>query len=276
VSTALVLLGTALTNTLKLVLVAPPGTVIEAGTVSARLPLDNTTRTPLAGAAADRATVQLVEPGVCTVVGEQVTVEMTGPGGGAASDREAVLAVPFRLTVTLAVSLDGMVPALAVKLAEVEPPGTRTDAGTVNSELLLEMATVAPPAGAAWVNVTAHAVEVPVVRVESEQFNPDRAGRGASSESVAWAELPLRLAVITALVLLATALAAAAKVALLDPAGTATVAGAVTAGLPLDNATARPPVGAAADRDTVQMAEPGVSSEVGLQVRALKLVVAEM
>jgi len=271
VITALVLLGTALADALKLVLVAPPGTVTEAGTVSARLPLDSNTWTPLAGAAADKATVQLVEPGVCTVVGEQVTVEMTGPGGGAVSDTEAVLEVPFRLAVRLAVPLDGMVPAVAVKLAAVEPAGTRTDAGTVKDELLDERATVAPLAGAAWVNVTAQVVEVPEVRVESEQFNPDRAGRGASSESVAWAELPLRLAVITALVLLATELAAAAKVALLDPAGTVTVAGTVRAGLPLDNATARPPAGAAADRDTVQLVEPGVSSELGLQVSALKL-----
>jgi hypothetical protein len=201
---------------------------------------------------------------------------MTGPSEGAVSDTETVLEVPFRLAVMLAVPLDGTVPAVAVKLDAVEPAGTRTDAGTVKNELLEEMATVAPPAGAVWVNVTAQVVDALEVRLESEQFNPDRAGRGARSESVACEELPLRLAASTALVLLGTELAAAVKVALLDPAATVKLAGTLTAGLPLDKVTARPPAGAAADRDTVQLVEPGVCRELGLHVSAVKLAGTEM
>jgi hypothetical protein len=270
VITALVLLGTALADALKLALADPPGTVTEAGTVSARLLLESPTGTPLAGAAADKVTVQLVEPGVCTVVGAQVTVERAADGG-AVSAMEVADEVPFRLAVIVADPFDGMVPAVAVKLAAAEPAGTRTDSGTVNEELLLEMATVAPLAGAAWANITAQVVDAPEVRLASEQLNPDRAGRGASSESVACAELPLRLAAITVLVLLATELAEAVKVALVAPPAMVTEAGTVRARLPLDKVAATPPAGAAANRDTVQLVEPGVCSELGLHVSALKL-----
>jgi hypothetical protein len=53
-----------------------------------------------------------------------------------------------------------MVPAVAVKFAEVAPDATRTEAGTVNSAVLLDSATVMPPVPAAWDNVTEQA-EVP-------------------------------------------------------------------------------------------------------------------
>jgi len=47
-----------------------------------------------------------------------------------------------------------MAPAVAVKFADVEFAGTDTDAGTVRAAALLERVTVAPPAGAAFDNVT--------------------------------------------------------------------------------------------------------------------------
>ena len=45
-------------------------------------------------------------------------------------------------------------PAVAVKLATVEPAATVTDAGSVRLELLLARLTDAPPAGAAESSVT--------------------------------------------------------------------------------------------------------------------------
>jgi hypothetical protein len=40
------------------------------------------------------------------------------------------------------------VPAVAVKLAEVAPDATVTEAGTVSAPVLLERATMVPPVGA--------------------------------------------------------------------------------------------------------------------------------
>jgi hypothetical protein len=62
---------------------------------------------------------------------------------------EAVAELPLRLALTVAVPLTVMFPATALKLADVDPDGTLTDAGTVNNELLLESGTLAPPTGAA-------------------------------------------------------------------------------------------------------------------------------
>lgn len=56
-----------------------------------------------------------------------------------------------------------MVAAVALKVALVAFALTLTDAGTVRRALLLDRATVAPPAGAAWVRATTH---------EAETFDP--------------------------------------------------------------------------------------------------------
>ena len=56
---------------------------------------------------------------------------------------------PLRVAVMVAVWLVVMVPRLAVKVVEVPPAGTVTEAGTVSAVLLLESATALPPVGAA-------------------------------------------------------------------------------------------------------------------------------
>jgi hypothetical protein len=47
----------------------------------------------------------------------------------------------------------------AMKVAEIAPADTVTDAGTLRAELVLVKATMAPPAGAALLRVTVQVVE---------------------------------------------------------------------------------------------------------------------
>ena len=62
-----------------------------------------------------------------------------------------------------------MAPAVAVKLAEVEPEATVTVAGTVNGAALLESVITAPPAGAAFDSVTEQAEVSPGFWLVGEQ-----------------------------------------------------------------------------------------------------------
>src|ERR1700735_5065757 len=64
-----------------------------------------------------------------------------------------------------------MAAVVALKVAEVAPADTVTDAGTVRVELVLVSVTVAPPVGAASVRVTVHVLE---------EFGPRLAGLQAS------------------------------------------------------------------------------------------------
>ncbi|MGD0669123.1 MAG: hypothetical protein ABSB23_16315 [Bryobacteraceae bacterium] len=58
-----------------------------------------------------------------------------------------------------------MVPAVAVKFAEVAPDATVTEAGTVNADKLLERETAIPPLPAAPDNVTEHVDVSPEFRL---------------------------------------------------------------------------------------------------------------
>jgi hypothetical protein len=49
-----------------------------------------------------------------------------------------------------------IVPLLALNIAVAEPAATVAVAGTVSAATLLDKATLAPPVGAAWFNVTVH------------------------------------------------------------------------------------------------------------------------
>jgi len=83
-----------------------------------------------------------------------------------------------------------IVPAVAVKLADVEFAGTDTDAGTVSAAALLERVTVAPPAGAAFDNVTVQELAPPgfrLVEVQETELTMILATR----EMEAFAEVPL-------------------------------------------------------------------------------------
>jgi hypothetical protein len=62
-----------------------------------------------------------------------------------------------------------MVPAVALKLADVEPAGADTVAGTVSAGALLERLIVAPPVGAAFDRVTEQTEVAPESRLVGEQ-----------------------------------------------------------------------------------------------------------
>ena len=91
-------------------------------------------------------TVQLEVVPEFTLLGVQVRPVTSM---GATRFNVTVWEEPLSEAVTVAFWLVVRVPAVAVKLAEVAPAGTVTEAGTVSAELLLDKATVLPPVGAA-------------------------------------------------------------------------------------------------------------------------------
>jgi len=81
-------------------------------------------------------------------------------------------------------------PAVAVKLAVLEPLGTVTEPGTVSAATLLDSVTVTPPDPAAFESVTVHVAVPPGVRLAGAQdtrlINP-----GARRDRDVGCELPL-------------------------------------------------------------------------------------
>jgi hypothetical protein len=73
-----------------------------------------------------------------TLVGLQARAETSV---GATRVKVLISNVPFKVTVTLALWFVVRVPTVAMKLAELAPAGTVTDAGTVNRALLSDTAT---------------------------------------------------------------------------------------------------------------------------------------
>jgi hypothetical protein len=93
----------------------------------------------------------------------------------------------------------GEVPAVAVKVAEMDAAGTITEAGTETSALLRESITEAPPEGAAALSVTVQLLEALAVTVVGLQLSADKftgAGAEALTETVANLEVPFSDALI--------------------------------------------------------------------------------
>ena len=90
-----------------------------------------------------------------------------------------------------------MAAVVTLKMTEVVPAGTVTEAGTVSVALVLVRVTAAPPVGAAWVRVTVQVLEA---------FGPRLVGLQASEETSAAAA---RLTVAAAELLLYDAVSVA-------------------------------------------------------------------
>jgi len=131
VAAALVDTGTVVT--VKVALVAPAATVTEAGTVALALLLDRLTASPPVGAALEIVTVPVEDAPPITVVGANASAEAVG----AVIVRVAVWEVAFAVAVIVAVVLAATAFVVTVKVADVAPDATVTEAGTVAAALLL-------------------------------------------------------------------------------------------------------------------------------------------
>jgi hypothetical protein len=137
----------------KVVVVAPAGTVTEAGAVSAvTMLLERATSVPPAGAALEIVTVQVVDAdGASETLAHDRELTESGGITEIASD----LTAPFRVALRFEVWLLVTAAAVAVKEAALSLPGTSTEAGTVNAVVtLLASATVVPPAGVILDSIT--------------------------------------------------------------------------------------------------------------------------
>lgn len=151
-------------------------------------------------------------------------------------------------------------------MAAVKAAGTVTDEGAVRAGLPFVMLTTAPPAGAGCESV--------IVQVLAE-FGPRLVGLQSRVETtteevsvrVAFAELPLYVAVTVALELPLRVGVLTVKLAVVAAAAIVTLAGTVSRELVLARATTAPPAGAACDRVTVHVADEFDARVVGVQVR---------
>jgi hypothetical protein len=249
----------------KVVEELPAATVTEAGTESKALLLARVTVLPPAGAAELKATVQAPLAPVARLAGVQERLVSVARGESVtAKPAEEPLSEALRVAVPAAVIEE----AVAVKVVEETPEGTVTEAGTANAALLLASETRAPPTGAVRFRVTEQ-LEVPEpVMVEGVQLRAvSRAAGSRLTERPA--EDPFKEALIVAVPAAVMVAAVALKVAEVEPAGTVTEAGRVSAGLLSASEITAPPAGAGAFRVTVQSVEPEPVMAPGAQVRAV-------
>jgi hypothetical protein len=134
--------------------VDPAGTVTLEGTVAAAvLELDSDTAAPPVPAAAVRVTVPVPDWPLTIVLG--LTEMLLIAAGGGVMVTPKVLLTPEYEAVKVAAVEPLTVPAVTVKVAEVDPAETVTLAGTLAAVVLeLESVTIAPPVPAAAVRVT--------------------------------------------------------------------------------------------------------------------------
>jgi hypothetical protein len=149
-----------------------------------------------------------------------------------------------------------MVPAVAAKLAVVEPLATVTDPGTASVAVLLESVTTTPPDPAAFESVTTQLETPPEARLVGVQASESSVAGADSKVKDCVCELPFKEAVTTAVCVEEIVPAVALKVADVDPFDTVTEAGTDSAALLLESATGIPPEPAACDSDTEQTDVP--------------------
>ena len=143
-------------------------------------------------------------------------------------------------------------PAVALKVAVVDPAETTTDEATTTEELLLLRPTVVPPVGAAAVRDTVQELAAPEGIVPGVQVRPARLGGAAWMVSVADRVAPVDAAEMIAVCVVVTEVVVTMNALLVRPAETVISAGAGAAELLLDIVTTVPPAGAAETRFTVQ------------------------
>jgi hypothetical protein len=140
----------------KVAVVLPDPTIVEPGTISQELSSEIDNAVPPEGAGSESTTVQVLELPAEIELGEHASEDTVV---AALRDREAVCDEVPSVAVTVAVWLEVMVPAVAVKVALLTPAATVTEAGVVSEALLSEIVSAVPPAGAALEIVTTHVAD---------------------------------------------------------------------------------------------------------------------
>lgn len=166
--------------TVKPAVVAPPGTVTEAGKVTpvTAVPRFSPTTTPVVGAAAPRVTVHAEVPGVGTVPGLHV-IELSVTAGGCKVS-EKVVELPPTVATRTAVAAAETLAAVTVKLALVAPAAITTDAGSVTCAAVLPTPSVtATGVVAADVKLTVHVALPGVTTVPGLHDIPEKSLEGA-------------------------------------------------------------------------------------------------
>jgi hypothetical protein len=163
----------------------------------------------------DSVTVQVLLAPDANVAGEHWSDERLT---GACSVMLAMEEAPFRAAVMVALPLDAMVPAVAVKFAEVELAGTDTEAGTVRTPLFEDSDTIVAPLAVELDRVTVQVLLAPDANVAGEHCSDERLA-GACSVMLPVEEAPFRVAVMVPLPFDAIVKAVAVKVADVEFAG---------------------------------------------------------
>jgi hypothetical protein len=201
---------------------AAAGTVAEDGAESLALVVVIVMGWPVEGAALTIVTVQILLWPACRVVGEQES-DCTGTGP---TVTVAVRAMPVSEAETVTTVYSGSPAIVPVKVAEAEPLGTVTEAGTARPALLLVTAT-ADAEGVFCESVMAQVVElVPRIAEGVHTSEETRTERVRLKLLVA----PVADAVIVAVCVRAESVPeVAVKLADMAPAGITTTAGTVRA-----------------------------------------------
>ena len=152
-------------------MVTPDATVTDAGTVSEAL-LSDTVTIVAAVAAFDSVTVQVLLAEELRLVGEHASEVSVA---GATRLMDTVWEEPLRDAVRVADWSEETVPAVAVKVADVDPAATVTDDGTVNAALLLDIVTAALVV-AAVDRVTVQPLDAPELTFAGEHCSPATSG----------------------------------------------------------------------------------------------------
>ena len=256
-----VLVDTGLVVIVNVAEVAPAATVTLAGTcATAVLLLWSVTVAPPEGAAPLKVTVPLDVPPPTTEVGLLVIEDKVAA---------LMLRVAVRLTPSVAVIVVEVLLAtpnvVMVKVADVLPAGTVTEAGTVAAVvLLLCRETLTPPVGAAPVSVTVPVEALPPVTLVGLTVTDVRLTGAGATVKVAVCVEPNTPVIVTPVFVL-TALVEIVNVALVFPLGTRTFAGVCAAAvLLLDSVTVAPPAGAGPLRVTVPIDAVPPTTVVGL------------
>jgi len=210
----------------KVAVLAPEATVTDNGTFKIAELLESATWAPFGGAPLLTVTVQLVALPESSVVGVHCRDDKVGVD---IRLKELLLVAPFRVALTDEDWSEGMVPAVAVKVAEEAPEAIVAVEGTDNRAPLAKEMVIGDV-----VEALSERVQVlgsPEPRLVGLQAREERVGSGTTFRE-AVALLPLKEAVRETVWLLEAAPAVAENVVEVPLAGTVTVDGTVRTGEP--------------------------------------------